>query len=506
MSIQSLAGKVGECRHWGLSTDTKPDATLSNGYGFYEADTGLSFISDGISWNLTTAFNNVDNTSDLDKPISTATQTALDSKQTTLVSATNIKTINGGSVLGSGDLVVSGSAAFSSITGVYTDNASLVTGFGTKQNTITTGTTAQYFRGDLSLATFPTTTASFANSTDKNFVTDVQATVIGNTSGTNSGNNAVNTLYSGLVSNATHTGDATGTAALTVVAINGVSLGGLATGILKNTTTTGVPSIAVAGDFPTLNQNTTGTAGGLSANIAESQVTNLVSDLALKAPIASPTFTGVLTMPTGDASNAPVKYVAGTLKTIPAAGDVEMDANCFYRCTDAGNRGYIPVRHIIRADSTRTFTSNTSAQAIFNSPTNGRLTLETGTYLMTGLINIGSMSATSGNLLFNPLGGGTATMAAILYHVVGVDGATGTAATQTGSTMVAAASPASIVTAGVGTAITMKITGTFEITGAGTIIPSITMVTASASVVATGSYLTFERIGSTTVVSVGQWD
>lgn len=41
-------------------------------------------------------------------------------------------------------------------------------------------------------------------------------------------------------------------------------LGSLATGILKNTTTTGVLSIAVAGDFPTLNQNTSGSAASLS--------------------------------------------------------------------------------------------------------------------------------------------------------------------------------------------------------------------------------------------------
>lgn len=38
----------------------------------------------------------------------------------------------------------------------------------------------------------------------------------------------------------------------------------LATGIVKSTTTTGALTIAVAGDFPTLNQNTTGTAAGLS--------------------------------------------------------------------------------------------------------------------------------------------------------------------------------------------------------------------------------------------------
>lgn len=41
-------------------------------------------------------------------------------------------------------------------------------------------------------------------------------------------------------------------------------LGSLGTGIIKNTTTTGVLSIAAAGDFPTLNQNTTGTAAGLT--------------------------------------------------------------------------------------------------------------------------------------------------------------------------------------------------------------------------------------------------
>ncbi len=55
---------------------------------------------------------NVDNTSDINKPISTATQTALNLKQSTLISGTNIKTINGTNVLGSGDLSVSSSGMF----------------------------------------------------------------------------------------------------------------------------------------------------------------------------------------------------------------------------------------------------------------------------------------------------------------------------------------------------------------------------------------------------------
>jgi hypothetical protein len=45
-------------------------------------------------------------------------------------------------------------------------------------------------------------------------------------------------------------------------------LGALGTGIVKNTTTTGVLSIAIAADFPTLNQDTTGTASNVTGIVA----------------------------------------------------------------------------------------------------------------------------------------------------------------------------------------------------------------------------------------------
>ena len=77
------------------------------------------------------------------------------------------------------------------------------------------------------------------------------------------GNAATVTTNANLTGDVTSVGNAT-----TVGKINGTALSGLATGILKNTTSTGVPSIAVAADFPTLNQNTTGTAANVTGTVA----------------------------------------------------------------------------------------------------------------------------------------------------------------------------------------------------------------------------------------------
>ncbi len=231
------------------------------------------------------------------------------------------------------------------------------------------------------------------------------------------------------------------------------------------------------------------------------------TQLDAKAPIASPTFTGEVSLPTGSVSATPLKFQAGTLNTTPVDGGVEMDANCIYGCTDAGNRGYIPVRHFIRADATRTLPSDSNENAIFNSPANGRLTLGVGAYFFSGLIYVTAMSATSGNASIDILGAGTATCAAWLWHAVGIDAtAPTTAAAQTGSWSITQQSAASVVPAGIGTAIAVNITGTVEVTVAGTLIPAIDQVTGAAAVVAIGSYFRIERIGSTSVVSAGQWD
>lgn len=198
---------------------------------------------------------------------------------------------------------------------------------------------------------------------------------------------------------------------------------------------------------------------------------------------------------------------AGTLLTTAEDGAWEVDANAFYHTTDAGNRGYVPAVHLCRLDSAYVLTSTTSEQKLFNCSTNGRLTLETGTYRFQSVIYITGLSAKSGNGAFDIRGAGGATLGSVLYRVVGIDNSTLTnAGTRTGSFAVSGQTVASMVTAGTGTGLAASILGTFEVTAAGTIVPSITLVTASAGTVAAGSFFETWRVGSTTLATVGQWD
>jgi hypothetical protein len=80
-------------------------------------------------------------------------------KQDTLVSGDNIKTINGASVLGSGDLTVSGSgASWGNITGTLSSQSDLQTALNAKQNTLVSGTSIKTVNGNSLLGSGNVTT------------------------------------------------------------------------------------------------------------------------------------------------------------------------------------------------------------------------------------------------------------------------------------------------------------------------------------------------------------
>lgn len=161
----------------------------------------------------------------------------------------------------------------------------------------------------------------------------------------------------------------------------------------------------------------------------------------------------------------------------------------------------------IAQNATYTLTSTTASQKLFNATTNGTLTLPIGTYEYEAVLHLTGMSATTGNLAFNILGAGTATISSALSHVVGIDAAAGGAgAAQGGSYWTGTTSSANLITSTVQTAMGASIRGWFRVSVAGTIIPSVALTTAAAAVVQTNTYmLVSQRATTSTAIEFGAW-
>lgn len=164
---------------------------------------------------------------------------------------------------------------------------------------------------------------------------------------------------------------------------------------------------------------------------------------------------------------------------------------------------------LIYLNADYTLTSNTSVQKLFNTTTNGRLTLgETGLYEFDGMVYITGLSGSSGNGAFDLHGGGTATLAGQLIHAIGIDATSPDTAAAQGGNWIQAASAltTNTVTAASGTGLAFSLKGIFKCTATGTIIPSIDLVTAAAGVVQNGSWFRVRKLAPASVYSVGNWD
>ncbi len=154
-----------------------------------------------------------------------------------------------------------------------------------------------------------------------------------------------------------------------------------------------------------------------------------------------------------------------------------------------------------------TLTSTTSAQKIFNWSTNGAATLTTGVYEFDMFLMVDGMSATSGNAKFDLLGAGAATLALIGYASHGDDAASsvGLNSTKSGTASRVSLTAGNLVNTTTAVAMHVHVKGSFDCTGAGTIIPSILLTTAIAAVVKAGSHFRCRRLGATGVAVGGTW-
>jgi hypothetical protein len=148
-----------------------------------------------------------------------------------------------------------GSSTWGGITGTLSDQTDLQTALNAKQNSITTGTTSQYFRGDLSLATFPTALSSFTN--DSGYITGNQSiTLSGDISGVGT-TTITTTIGAGKVTNAMLAGSI---ASSKLVGTDIATVGTITSGTWNGTIVTGQyggTGVANTGKTITVSGNTT---------------------------------------------------------------------------------------------------------------------------------------------------------------------------------------------------------------------------------------------------------
>lgn len=208
----------------------------------------------------------------------------------------------------------------------------------------------------------------------------------------------------------------------------------------------------------------------------------------------------------GTATRVPLDFTPGSavLKTTPIAGDAEVSADGkFYYTHNTSERGVIDAFQFFVPNSNISLTAQTAAQKIFNTLTNGAITLKAATnYYFDIMLNITGMAA-SGSFGF--ANGGAATFSNILWWSTGIKGAVTNAQTFQ-STYNTSFTNATLVTAGASTVGFVHIRGKFRVLASGTFIPQISFGTIPTTpVIVAGSYFKITAISDNLTDSIGNW-
>jgi hypothetical protein len=207
----------------------------------------------------------------------------------------------------------------------------------------------------------------------------------------------------------------------------------------------------------------------------------------------------------GTATAAPLQFTSGTNLTTAAAGAFEFDGSVLYGTCVASARQVISTEQIQILSGSRTFTNNTSAQAIFNATANGAVTLAaTTTYEFEMLVAATGFSASAHTLNLTFATSGSFTSIAYYFDAQTASVQATPSASATGFIAVGTAS--AICASSTTTGLLLYVRGTIRMNAGGTVTPQLTQVTNSAAaVVQANSFFRCWPIGTNTVTNVGNW-
>ena len=252
------------------------------------------------------------------------------------------------------------------------------------------------------------------------------------------------------------------------------------------------------------------TAGLISAagNITGGNLVSTAGQISTGGNVSGGNVIGLIRPAAGSASQAPVRFTAGTNTSTAAAGSFEYDGVVFYGAPTTSSRGVLASEQFIALVNDYVANDSSSAQKVFNSPTNGAITLDaTTTYMFEGVYyitrSLGSNSHTLSTLF--ALGG---TLTSITY--------TADTTSTTGNTLGAVSriygtAASGVVVTGASTSTTENITvvlkGIVRTNTAGTFTPQIQYSAApgGAPTILKNSYFRMIPLGTSSVASVGNW-
>jgi hypothetical protein len=283
-----------------------------------------------------------------------------------------------------------------------------------------------------------------------------------------------------------------------------VNLGSSATATTPavNTNSTAVATTAyVVGQAGTGNPLVNGTVA-VGTSLLYSRQDHVHPTDTTRAPLASPTFTGLVTMPTGTTTVAPLRLVSGSVKTTPAVGEIEYDGKTAYFVHTGSLRAALVASNYFSLSANRSLANATGVQSIFGVGLN---VAAATTYEIQYVANINTTGATS-----NQLGisfGGTATLTSIGYRLEMNQPATQVAGASVTQWVAAATNVYPLGAIATASFRTVYVRGIVRVNAAGTFIPQCQFSAApgAAPIVALNSYIKMTPIGLNTVTTVGSW-